>query len=243
MEQPRNKGRSGSVLLLTILGIVFVALVAAVAGYLSWGHIREVGLRYGEPGANYLPVSVDGMMLAGTVMGAVDNIRGYKIRAWAIVSLWLGSGMTMTFNMVSAVERGMIAMGIAAIPAIALIVSVESIFHPSQRMLEKAQEAKAKIAKAVENVKTIVESAPVTEPAAKQVAKAAPVKAVQNPPQGIRGRAPMKKGKPGYRPNGPQKTQQAPVAQQPKRLAEADVVVNGAKPQPEARETVEVSAH
>lgn len=241
MEQPPNKGHRGSEQFLITLGIMFVAVVAIVAGYLSWGHIREVGLKYGEPGANYLPVSVDGMMLAGTVMGAVDNLRGYKIRGWAVVSLWLGSIMTMLFNVASAQERGPIAMGIAAIPAIALIVSVENIFHPSRRALEKVKQVRADFAKVVEHVKN-VESAPVTEPVVKPVVKPAPVKKAA-PPAGMRGRRPGPQGKPGYRPNPSPQAKQVQGAQ-PKQTppAKVELVMPEKTPEPVATETAEISA-
>jgi hypothetical protein len=200
VEQPPNKGRvrRNAVPILTALGILVACVVAGIAAKNSWGHIVEVGRSVGEPGANLLPVSVDGMMLAGTVMGAVDRIRGYKTRFWAVVALWLGSMMTLIFNVASAYERGLKAMGVAVIPAVTLIISVEAIFHPSRRLLETTKETISKVAAAAETVK-IVESITKTKPGQTPAAGVAPVTRPE-PPAGakFKGRRPAK-AQPGNR--------------------------------------------
>lgn len=122
--------------ILTGLGLLFALAVAGVTGKMSWGHIVHVGRLVAEPDAGILPVAVDGMMLTGAVMGAVDRLRGMKVRGWAIISLWLGSVLTLTFNVASAWERGVWAMIVAAIPAATMLVAVEVIFHPSRRVME-----------------------------------------------------------------------------------------------------------
>lgn len=160
------------VFLLTTAGIMVATAVAGVAGYVSWGHIVHVAKTVQEPAAQWLPVSVDGMMFAGTVMAAVDRIRGRKPRVWSLVALWLGSVMTVSFNVGSAWERGLLAMVVAAIPAVALLVTVETLFHPSQRLLKVAKDA---IVEASDTVKAVIAdvtthptvppvSAPVTVP-------------------------------------------------------------------------------
>src|SRR5262245_8926397 len=122
--------------LLTTAGIMLAVAVAGVTGFSSWGHIVAVGRGVREPSAALLPVAVDGMMLSGTAMAAVDPLRGKRPRAWSIVGMWLGSAMTLTFNVASAWERGVVAMIIACVYAVALLVTVETLFHPSRRYLE-----------------------------------------------------------------------------------------------------------
>lgn len=134
------------VALLTTAGVLFAGAVAAINGWTSWGHIVHVGRMVGEPAAPLLPVSVDGMMLTGTVMASVDAIRKRRPRGWAIVSMWVGSIMTIAFNVGSAYERGILAMGIAVVPAVALLVTVETLFHPSKRWVQGYLDEKANAA-------------------------------------------------------------------------------------------------
>lgn len=125
--------------ILSTLGFVVVLAVAYVTGSISWRHIVHVGHMVEEPSAALLPVSVDGMMLVGAIMAWIDNMRGYKARVWSIVALWLGSWLTLAFNAMSAYERGWSAVGLAMVPAVAFLVTVESVFHPSQRFMTMAK--------------------------------------------------------------------------------------------------------
>lgn len=156
--------------ILSTLGLIVTLLVGFVTGRTSWGHIVHVGTKVGEPSAGWLPVAVDGMMLVGAIMAWVDNIRGYKPRLWSIIALWFGSLGTVTFNVLSAFERGWAAMVVAAVPAVAFLVTVECVFHPSRRLLDAAIEAVAEAVNAVaspapESVETPPVAAPVPEPA------------------------------------------------------------------------------
>jgi len=148
--------------LLTTAGVLLAVAVAAVTGYSSWGHIVAVGRSVEEPSAALLPVAVDGMMLSGTAMAAVDTLRGRKPRGWSIVGMWLGSGMTLTFNVASAYTRGWVAMIIACVYAVALLVTVETLFHPSKRWLDGRQgKADSLIKSAESTVPAPVSPAPV----------------------------------------------------------------------------------
>lgn len=108
-------------IILTILGLLPGLAVAGVTGTASWGHIVHVGHIVGEPSAAWLPVAIDGMMVAGAVFAFIDRLKGYSPRPWATASFIAGSGMTLTGNIVSAIERGPWAMVVAAIYAIALL--------------------------------------------------------------------------------------------------------------------------
>jgi hypothetical protein len=78
---------------------------------------------------------VDGMMLSSTALAWVDQLMSKRPRGWSVFGMWLGSIMTLAFNLVSAWSRGPVAMGIAALYAVATLVTVEALFHPSQRYL------------------------------------------------------------------------------------------------------------
>jgi hypothetical protein len=191
------------VAILSTAGLAVVIAQAFGTGYMSWGHIVHVGLSVREPSAGLLPVAVDGMMVTGAIMAWVDRIRGYKARAWSIVALWFGSWLTLAFNVMSAYERGLLAMVVAAIPAAAFLVTVESVFHPSTRILEMAVEA---VAKAVDAPvpPVSVETPPVPPSEAPEVptAEDAPVRDKPPRPRPKRKRPPRTTISPGVRDRG-----------------------------------------
>lgn len=143
--------------LLTVLGYLAAGAVAYVTGRASWGHIVHVGHMVGEPSAAWLPVAVDGMVIAGVVMSGVDRIRGYRSRPWAVAAIWLGSTLTLAFNVISAIERGPYAMGVAVIYAVTFVFTIETMTHPSKRLL-------LAIAAPVSTVSAVAPTVPVTDP-------------------------------------------------------------------------------
>jgi hypothetical protein len=122
--------------------LLISAAVAGVTGWGSWGHIVHIGRSVGEPSADWLPVAIDGMMFNGTILVAVDRFRKRVARPWAVISLWLGSVLTLAFNIASAWERGVWAMLIAVTYSVALLCTVEAVFHPSQTLIEEAMARK-----------------------------------------------------------------------------------------------------
>lgn len=152
------------------VGAILPALaVAGVTGYASWGHIKHVGETVQEPSAALLPVAVDGMMLAGAFFALVDRLRGYEPRGWSVVCIWLGSVMTLTFNILSATTRGWAAMAISAVYAVTFLATVEAAFHPSRIMLgasSRAIKRSARLARKVARarrgmpIESAVESSP-----------------------------------------------------------------------------------
>ena len=141
-----NKSVETRVRLLTWGGLAVVFVVAAVSARTSYGHIVAVSDSVGEAESGLIPFSVDGMMIAGAAMAAVDRLRGYEPRRWSTVALWLGTMMTFAFNIASAWDRGLGACAVAAVPAVALVVSVEAAFKPSRRLLNMAKDALAAVA-------------------------------------------------------------------------------------------------
>lgn len=105
-----------------------VAIVAAVAGVISYGHIRAVALAAGETelAALLLPLSVDGLIVASTaaLLANLDP-RGRRL---ARLALWVGIAATIGGNVASA-EPGPVPMVVAATPAVAFLLSVEVLRH------------------------------------------------------------------------------------------------------------------
>jgi hypothetical protein len=154
---------------LLLAGMTVVVTVAGVAGYSSWGHIVHVGRMVHEPAAAWLPVSIDGLMIAGATMQAIDRLRGFKPRPWATVSLWLGATATITYNVVSAWERGFWGCAVAVTPAVALLVLVEGATRPG-RVVAIVQDAR-------EAVQAIVAATATATPAPTATAAPAPAPA------------------------------------------------------------------
>lgn len=110
------------------LGADLAALaVAGVAARATWDHISSVGTRYGESMAVWLPVSIDGMMIAGVILTVDASIMGRPRNPWAFLATWLGGLLSIGAQIESARPRGMVAMIIASVFSIALIISVEAI--------------------------------------------------------------------------------------------------------------------
>jgi hypothetical protein len=162
------------IVLLTSVAVLFTVAVGSVTGRASWQHIVDVAREYGEPSAAWLPVAVDGMMLSSTALAWVDQLMGKRPRGWSVFGMWLGSIMTLAFNLVSAWSRGPVAMGIAALYAVATLVTVEALFHPSQRYLadRRGKGVEAPVAAPVVAVEPVTAPvAPVPTPVAVEAAE------------------------------------------------------------------------
>lgn len=146
--------------ILTTLGVLLTTAVAIGSGYMSYGHIVEVAQRSGEPAAAWIPICIDGMMLTGAVMAAVDRLRGYRTRIWASIDLAFGSLATLAFNVASAWERGPWGMAIAAAPAVSLLFSVETLFRPGRKLITVVQDAVKQVVATVESVAAIAPAQP-----------------------------------------------------------------------------------
>jgi hypothetical protein len=101
--------------------------VGGNAAVLSWGHIvhTSILLHQGEMAAWLYPVSIDGMMIVGVVKAADDRATGRKVRWWARVATWLGGGLSINAQMMSAWTYGYLAAAWSVVPAVTLIVVVE----------------------------------------------------------------------------------------------------------------------
>ncbi len=99
-------------------------LVAAIAAYASYSHMRHLALAYGQDQAvaTLLPVSVDGMLVVATV--ALGDGRRRRWSAW--LAFWTGVTASVIANILAA-EPSAIARCISAWPAVAFLLVVEVI--------------------------------------------------------------------------------------------------------------------
>ncbi len=108
----------------TIAAVATVGLSAAV---LSYRHQFELAAGHGESAltAKLLPISVDGLLLAGT-LAVLDASRRQTGHAWAArITVGLGVGMTMWANIVHGLGFGWTGVIISGWPPVALIAAVE----------------------------------------------------------------------------------------------------------------------
>lgn len=101
-----------------ILAALPVAAVAVIAGVVSYSHIEALGLATGQSitDARLLPLAVDGLIVAGSVILLAGSWLGW-------IGVALGVGGTVYANVMSGLPRGPLAATVAAWPALAFTVA------------------------------------------------------------------------------------------------------------------------
>jgi hypothetical protein len=109
----------------TWLGMV---AVTAVAGLISYRHQSELALHNGQPAAlaAVWPACVDGLVMATGIAIATDRAEGLRPRLWALFGFWVGVVVSVLTNW-AATNGGPIAHAVSAFPAIAFLITVESL--------------------------------------------------------------------------------------------------------------------
>jgi hypothetical protein len=112
--------------------IATAAVVCAVAGFaavVSYTHIYDLGRVHGQDGmpARLLPLSVDGLILAASLVLLHEARNGRDAPRLARVMLWLGIGATVGANIAYGAGFGLLGAVISAWPAVAFIGSVELV--------------------------------------------------------------------------------------------------------------------
>lgn len=152
--------------------VAAVASVGAVAAVLSYRHQYELALAHGESAltARLLPVSIDGLLLAGTLAVLDASRRGH--RAWAArITVGLGVAMTMWANIVHGIAFGWSGIIISGWPPVALIAAVEVL----ARMLRSPAPETGSVAEQVQVAVPALTQFPA--PPADMVSSAAPADA------------------------------------------------------------------
>jgi hypothetical protein len=114
------------------------AVVCAVAGFaavVSYSHIYDLGHAHGQDGtaARLLPLSVDGLILAASLVLLHEARNGRGAPALARLMLWLGIGATVGANIAYGAGFGLLGALISAWPAVAFIGAVEIVMQLVRR--------------------------------------------------------------------------------------------------------------
>ena len=101
-----------------LLAALPVAAVAVIAGVVSYSHIEALGLSTGQSlvDARLLPLAVDGLIIAGSVILLAGSWLGW-------IGVALGVAGTLHANVMSGLSRGPLAATVAAWPALAFTVA------------------------------------------------------------------------------------------------------------------------
>lgn len=107
--------------------IAAVAMVAAIAGWVSYEHALAVVRAHGEGGAvaRVYPATVDGLIYSASMVLLDAARRGARPPRLARVLLACGIGATLFANVLAGLAYGPLGAAVAAWPALALVGSYE----------------------------------------------------------------------------------------------------------------------
>src|SRR5580692_2598088 len=114
------------------------AVVCAVAGFaavVSYSHIYGLGRVHGQDGtaARLLPLSVDGLILAASLVLLHEARNGRDAPRLARFMLWLGIAATIGANIAYGAGYGLLGAVISAWPAVAFTGAVEIAMQQVRR--------------------------------------------------------------------------------------------------------------
>jgi hypothetical protein len=109
--------------------------VAAFAAAVSYSHIYGLGRAHGQDGtaARLLPLSVDGLILAASLVLLHEARNDRDAPGLARFMLWLGIAATIGANIAFGAGYGLLGALISAWPAVACIGSVEIAMQQVRR--------------------------------------------------------------------------------------------------------------
>ena len=112
-----------------------VCAVAAFAAVVSYSHIYGLGRAHGQDGtaARLLPLSIDGLILAASLVLLHEARNGRDAPRLARLMLWLGIGATIGANIAFGAGYGLLGALISAWPAVAFIGAVEIAMQEVRR--------------------------------------------------------------------------------------------------------------
>jgi hypothetical protein len=112
-----------------------VLAVAAFAAVVSYSHIYDLGRAHGQAGvaARLLPLSVDGLILAASLVMLLEARAGRTAPVLARVMLGLGVAATVAANVAFGAADGLTGAAISAWPAIAFIGCAELLIGSIRR--------------------------------------------------------------------------------------------------------------
>jgi Protein of unknown function (DUF2637) len=154
-----------------------VLLVAVIAAVISYTHIETLALVHGqtETAARLLPLSVDGLILAASLVLLQAARNGQQAPALPRFALWLGIGATVAANLAYGVPYGPVGAVVSAWPGLAFVLTVEILLGSLRRSQEAPASGDETVPRAVpEAAQAVPTGAPA---AARRPSRALPVKA------------------------------------------------------------------
>jgi hypothetical protein len=119
-----------------------VTAVAGFAAVVSYSHIHDLAGQHGQSktAALLLPLSVDGLILAASLvlLHEARNARTAPARAWLM--LGLGVAATLAANVLSGLPDGWLNACISAWPAVAFVGAVEMVMWMIRKARPEAPE-------------------------------------------------------------------------------------------------------
>jgi hypothetical protein len=112
-----------------------VLSVAGVAAVVSYSHIYELGRTHGQTSAaaRLLPLSVDGLIVAASLVLLIEACAGRSGTPLARVMLGLGVAATIAANIAYGAAYGLTGAAVSAWPAVAFIGSAELLVASIRR--------------------------------------------------------------------------------------------------------------
>jgi hypothetical protein len=113
-----------------------VLAVAAFAAIVSYSHIYDLGRAHGQAGtaARLLPLSVDGLIVAASLVMLLEARAGRSAPPLARVMLGLGVAATIAANVAFGAAYGLTGAVISAWPAVAFIGAAELLLTNIRRI-------------------------------------------------------------------------------------------------------------
>lgn len=109
--------------------------VAGFAAVISYSHIYDLGRGHGQAGtaARLLPLSVDGLIVAASLVLLHEARAGRRAPLLARGMLWLGIGATVAANVAYGARYGPAGAIISAWPAVAFVGAAEMVMGMVRR--------------------------------------------------------------------------------------------------------------
>ena len=144
----------------TALAVLAVAVIAAIVSY---SHVYDLGIAHGQSGtaARLLPLSVDGLILAASLVLLQAARNKQQAPALARFALWLGIGATVAANLAYGLPYGPVGAVLSAWPGAAFVLTVEILLGS----LRRSQEApELPVPSVPQTVHEAVQAVPATAP-------------------------------------------------------------------------------
>jgi hypothetical protein len=128
-----------------------VLAVAVIAAIVSYSHVYDLGIAHGQSGtaARLLPLSVDGLILAASLVLLQAARNAHQAPALPRFALWLGIGATVAANLAYGLPYGPVGAVLSAWPGAAFVLAVEILLGSLQRSRETPASADETVPEAV----------------------------------------------------------------------------------------------